>query len=451
MREADTEVKFTPAFPMAAAGIGYRVAIGTLGCLVLAGLVAWINQLIFGLGETGMKNSVNWGIYMTNFVFFIGISHAGTLISAVLRLFNAEWRRPITRVAEAVTVFSLVMGGFQLILDAGRPLRLFHVVVLGRIQSPLLWDLTSVSVYFASAFFYLLLPLIPDLGTLRTKPGLSRLQTKVYTALSFGWKDTPRQKQRLKKILGIIAILIIPIMITVHSVVSWIFGLTVRYMWHSSILGPYFVVGAIFSGVAVVVLCIAAMRQTMGLEQYLTSLHFNKLGTLLFVMVCLWFYFTLAEYLTTGYGAMTEELAVLKMKVSGEFAISFWLMIVCMVSAFLLLLYRRKNIIGMTTAASVIIVIGMWLERFTIIVPTLTKRLEEGYKFGLYRPTLTEWLISSGSLACFVLLLIAFARFFPIISLWEIEEAEGEALTMDIEIPEHQVFDNDELVPTNSW
>jgi len=448
MRETNAEKEFAYEFPTAA-GIRYRVAIGILGVLVLAGLVAWINQLIFGLGETGMKNSVNWGIYMTNFVFFIGISHAGTLISAVLRLLNAEWRRPITRVAEAITVFALLLGGFQLVLDSGRPLRLVNVFVLGRLQSPLLWDLASVSVYFASACFYLLLPLIPDLGALRNQPGLTQLQKKTYTALSSGWNNSSRQQQRLKRVIGIMAILIIPIMVTVHSVVSWIFGLTVRYMWHSSIFGPYFVVGAIFSGVAAVVLSVAVMRRTMRLEAHLTALHFNKLGALLLVMACLWFYFTLAEYLTTGYGGMTAELAVLKMKLSGEFALAFWAMILCMASAFVLLLLRKKSVIGMTTAASALIVVGMWLERFTIIVPTLTKPLEEGYNFGLYRPTLTEWVISSGSLAGFALLLIVFARFFPIISLWEIQEAKDPTRESNIGCTAPLISGAGELVETN--
>jgi len=408
-------------------GLRFWAAMGGLFVFVLMGLLAWVNQLISGLGETGMKNSVNWGIYMTNFVFFIGISHAGTLISAVLRLAGAEWRRPITRIAEAITVFSLLIGGFQLVLDSGRPLRLLNVIILGRLQSPLLWDLISVSVYFASASFYLLLPLIPDLGHLRNDPRLTTLQKKVYTTLSFGWNNTPGQRRRLNKMLGAMAILIIPIMITVHTVVSWIFGLTVRHMWHSTILGPYFVVGAIFSGVAVVVLCMAVMRRTMRLERHLTPLHFDKLGTLLFVMACFWFYFTLAEHVTAGYGAMTAELAVLETKLSGDFAIPFWTMILCMGSALVLLLLRRKDVIKMTTAASALIAGGMWIERYTIIVPTLTKPFEEGYRFGLYRPTLTEWLISAGSLACFVLLLAAFARFFPAISLWEMEEARDEA------------------------
>ena len=280
MRVADAADGYE--FPTAAPqGIRYWAAMGSLCLFVLMGLIAWIDQLASGLGATGMKNSVNWGVYMTNFVFFIGISHAGTLISAVLRLLGAEWRRPITRIAEAITVASLLIGGFQLVLDSGRPLRLLNVIILGRIQSPLLWDLISVSVYFASACFYLLLPLIPDLGLLRDDPRLSRLRRKAYTVLSFGWRNTLGQRQRLNRILGVMAVLIIPIMITVHTVVSWIFGLTVRHMWHSSILGPYFVVGAIFSGVAVVVLSMAVMRHTMRLERHLTPLHFDKLGILL--------------------------------------------------------------------------------------------------------------------------------------------------------------------------
>lgn len=410
--------------PLKTYGRGYHIITVVLGGIVFIGFLAWINQLISGLGVTGMKNSVNWGVYFTNFVFFIGISHAGTLISAILRVSHAEWRRPITRIAEAITVFALIMGGIQLLFDLGRPHRLFNVIFSGRLGSPLLWDVICISVYLLSSLFYLLLPLIPDMGLLKTDNNISGRKRKLYNFLSFDWKSTPEQKRRLEKVIGFMAVLIIPIMISVHSAVSWLLGMTVRPMWHSTIFGPYFVTGAIFSGIAVVIIAMAIIRKVYKLENYLRPIHFNYLGILLLVLSSLWFYFTFSEYLTTGYGALTEELSVFNSKVTGEFKILFWSMLAFMTTAFILLLFRKKNIIRVTTAASGFVVVGMWMERFIIIVPTLTKTYEEGYRAGIYYPTLTEWIITFAGMAGFALLFVIFTKWFPLISLWEIKEAK---------------------------
>jgi Ni/Fe-hydrogenase subunit HybB-like protein len=443
----DTQVMADIVRPIGSGGKGFYLAAAGLGILVLVGFAAWLHQLKIGLTATGMKNSVNWGVYMTNFVFFIGISHAGTLISAVLRVVHAEWRRPITRAAEAVTVFALVVGGIQILFDLGRPGRLLNVISSGRLSSPLLWDVTCISVYFISCLFYLLLPLIPDLARLKDNDAIKGRRKKLYRLLSFNWENTPGQKRRLKKALGVMAILLIPIFLSVHTVVAWIFGMTVRPMWHSSIFGPYFVTGAIFSGAAAVILTLVIIRKALHLEKYLKPLHFNKLSQLLLVMASLWFYFTFAEYLTTGYGALQDELAVFNSKVSGQFSIMFWSMVACMALAFVILLSRKKWVLGAATTASLLVIVGMWLERYTIIVPTLSKTLEQGYKAGLYYPSLTEWLITLGSTAGFILCLVIFARLFPILSIWEMDEAAAaiaeETRRMEAYLPGNaQLLDN---------
>ncbi len=378
-----------------------------------------------------MSHSVGWGIYITNFVFFIGISHAGTLISAILRVSGAEWRRPITRAAEAITVFALFMGGIQILFDLGRPDRVLNVIRYGRLGSPLLWDVACISIYFCSSLFYLFLPLIPDLGILRDHENVVGWRKKLYRTLAVGWKGSPEQKRRLEKAIGIMAILIIPIAVSVHTVVSWIFGMTVRPMWHSSIFGPYFVVGAIYSGIGAIIIAMAILRKVYHLEDYLKPLHFNYLGILLIVMNCLWFYFTLAEYLTVGYGGLSEEWVVFTSKVAGDFAVVFWSMITCMTVSFFLLLFRKKAVIALTTLASVLVVVGMWLERFSIIVPTLTRATQQGYKAGFYQPTWVEWSLNFASFCGFALLYVFFAKLFPIISIWEVREAE-EAIPMKV-------------------
>ena len=397
------------------------------------GIFAWIWQVGKGLTVTGMNNTVSWGIYITNFVFFIGISHAGTLISAILRVSGAEWRRPITRAAEAITVFALVLGGSQILFDMGRPDRVLNAVIYGRLGSPLLWDVVCISIYLLSSIFYLYLPLVPDLAILRDQGLVTGWRKVLYKVLSIGWNHNPVQVERLEKAIGVMAVLIIPIAISVHTVVSWIFGMTVRPMWHSSILGPYFVVGAIYSGIAAIIIAMAILRKVYHFEAYFKPIHFNYLGLLLLTMTALWFYFTLSEFITVGYGALAEEWPVFATKMTGEFSTLFWVMVVFMTIAFfILLLARGKYPIAGTVVASFFIVPGMWIERYTIVVPTLMELEGRGYEAAMYQPSWVEWSITGASFCTFALLYVLFAKLFPIISIWEVEEAE-EALDVKLE------------------
>src|SRR5690242_15754171 len=222
------------------------------------GLIAFIHQLRIGLAATAMGNYFSWGVYIINFVFFIGISHAGTLVSAILRVTGAEWRRPITRMAEGITVFALMIGAPMIIVDMGRPDRLLNVIIHGRLQSPILWDVCSVTTYLSGSLMYLYLPMIPDLAVLRDHPGnFAPWRRWLYRKLSIGWTGTPDQWRRLERAISVMAVVIIPVAISVHTVVSWIFGMTLRAGWHSTIFGPYFVVGAIFSGIAALITAMA--------------------------------------------------------------------------------------------------------------------------------------------------------------------------------------------------
>jgi len=379
----------------------------------------WYYQIHTGLGVTGMNRPVFWGIYITNFVFFIGISHAGTLISAILRICQAEWRRSITRMAEVITVLVLFFGVFNIIVDLGRPDRALNVVKHAQFRSPLLWDVTSITLYLTASSFYLLLPLIPDIARLRDRK--IRLHW-LYRILSFGWQGTERQKHRLEIAISIMAILVIPIAVSVHTVVSWVFGMTVQPMWHSTIFGPYFVVGAIYSGMAALLITMTIIRKVYHLEGYLKEVHFNHMGKLLLVFTALWFYFTFSEYLTTFYGAEPTHMAVFYSKLTGPYAPEFWTMFVgCFVIPLAILTRRRGRTPVGCAIAGATITIGMWLERFTIVVPTLVNpRLP--YPRGAYHPTWVEWSITAGCFAFFILLYMTFTKLFPIVSIWEIEE-----------------------------
>ena len=405
----------------------FCAAVLVCGLMLLAAIGAFSYQFRHGIGVIGISRPVMWGFYITSFVFWFGISHAGTLISAILRLVKATWRRPITRCAEAITVFALMIGSMFPIIHLGRPWLFFWLMpypnqrmIWPNFRSPLMWDFMAINTYLIGSLTYLFLPMIPDLALIRDRSrGLRR---RFYGALSLGWQGTATQWNRLERTISIMAIIIVPVAVSVHTIVSWDFAMTLNPMWKSTIFGPYFVVGAIFSGIAALILAMAVLRRLLHLEEYLHPLHFDNLGKLLLTMSCLWFYFTFAEYLTAWYSNETSEIAVFRAKVSGPYAPLFWTMMVCnfMIPLALLGIRKFRTIAG-TAIASFTIVIGMWIERFLIIVPTLANpRLS--FVRGNYSPTWVEITITVGTVAYFVLLYLLFTRFFPIISMWELKE-----------------------------
>ena len=405
----------------------YRPAATILALVVAWAGVAYGYQLRYGLGVTGMRDRVPWGLYIVNFVFFIGISHAGTLISAILRLTGAEWRRPITRMAEVITAVALMTGAIMPIIDLGRADHIPFLAVRGRLQSPILWDLLSITTYLTGSLIYLYLPIIPDPARLRDHLGhqVGPVRRWFYRTFSLGWKDTPQQMHRLEKILGIMCIVIVPIAVSVHTVVSWIFSMTVRPGWHSSVFGPYFVIGAIFSGIAGIIVAMAAFRRMYRLEQFITKDHFVKLGWLLLTLNLLYIYFTFSEYLTVAYMSTPDDKILLAGLFTGNYAVPFWIFTFAgmVVPAFLVALPWTRTVAGITVA-SVLVNIGMWLKRFVIVVPSLTVP-QMPYEYLGYQPTWVEWSIMAGAFSLFLLLYITFARYVPIISVWEVTEARG--------------------------
>ena len=411
--------------PMRRTGWRFYLAASLLLCVVAFGLYCYVRQFYFGLVTTGMNRPLYWGVYMANFVFFIGISHAGTLISAILRVVGAEWRRPITRCAEVITVFALIFGAMSVLIDLGRPDRLLNVMLYGRLQSPILWDVCCISVYLSGSLIYLYLPLIPDVAILRDRGvGLVPL----YRLLALGYTGTARQKHYLEKGISFMAIAIIPIAISVHTVVSYIFATTLQPGWHSTIFGPYFVVGAIFSGIAALMIAMAIIRRAYRLEWIMKDIHFNNLALVLLLMTLLMIYFTFNIYLVEITGNEPSIMSPVMEKVTGKYAIPFWGMIGGgFILPAIILMFRRGRTIPWLMVASVLILVAMWLERYLIVVPTLMHpRLP--WPDGLYTPTLTEWGITAGCIAAFAFLYMLFAKFFPIVSMWEVKEGMEEAI-----------------------
>ena len=393
-----------------------------IGILIFAGAL-YISQLRHGLGITGMNRPVYWGFYIINFVFFIGVSHAGTLISAILRLCEAEWRRPITRMAEIITVVVLCIGGLHPVLDLGRPDRMLNLFKYGRLQSPLLWDVISVTAYFTASSIYLYLPLIPDIAILRDR-GTS--PHWLYEFLAWGWQGTEIQKKVLHRAMNILMIMVIPIAISVHTIIAYIFAMTLRAGWHSTIFGPYFVVGAIFSGIASIFIVLIVFRKIYHFENYLKPIHFQNLSKLLLVMSLVWFYFTFSEMLTDFFGKEPHHFNVLMSKLTGPYAEWFWVMFVCnFLLPVIILSFPKLRTISGIFVASCGVVVGMWIERYLIVVPSLSHSI---FEEGIYHPALVEMTLFVGAVSAFMLGYMLFSKFFPLISIWEIEEGRKDAV-----------------------
>ena len=410
-----------------------------LGSLVTGALVAllfycWGYQIRYDIGVTGLSRPNFWGFYITNFVFWIGISHAGTLISAILRVTGAEWRRPVTRCAEAITVFALCVGGLLPLIHLGRPWLFYYMVPIPsqgllwpNFNSPLVWDILAITTYLTGSVLYLALPLLPDFAILRDRnlrSNPSGFRARLYSLLAAGWRGTPQQWHSLEQGIRVMAIIIIPVAVSVHTIVSWEFAMTLQPMWHSTIFGPYFVVGAIYSGIAMLLVTMYILRRGLGLQQYLSDAVFNNLSLLFIAMALIWAYFTFAEHLTVFYGNQHAEMAVYNERISGQFAPYFWTMIVLNIAVPVFVLAFRAGRKPLASAlVGIGVIIGMWLERYIIVVGTLSvPRL--AYTSGGYQPSWVEIGIMTGLFGLFGFLYFMFLQFAPIVSIWEVREGE---------------------------
>jgi molybdopterin-containing oxidoreductase family membrane subunit len=412
---------------MAPPGILHKILVISLACVVGWAAIAYVHQLRIGLAATAMNDYFSWGVYIVNFVFFIGISMAGSLISAMLRLSGAHWRHPISRLAEAITVFSLMVAGPMIIIDMGRPDRFWHVIRYGRLQSPILWDVLSLTSYLAGSFLYLYVPMIPDLALLRDAPGLSTWRKRLYSTLAVRWHGTPEQHIRLDRAVAVMAIVILPVAVSIHTVTAWLFGMTLRPGWHTTIIGPDFVIGALYSGVAAVITAIVLFRYFLHLEAHIPVDHLKKLARLMLVFGLAYAYFVINEHVGSAYAGESGEGPLLQKMTSGPYAVQFWGMIIVglVLPLITLVLPVGRRIIGITVA-SVLVNVGMWLKRYVIVVPTLASPFmptRNDATFS-YSPTWVEWSITAGGFAAFLLLFILFAKVFPILSIWEVDDTK---------------------------
>jgi len=422
--------------PLLKTGKGFYVFVGVL--LILTGwfLYCWYTQLSQGLIVTGMRSVYNapnymtygvaegspWGIYVTTFIFWIGISHAGIAISASVRLMNLKKYKVVARMAEVLTLVALPMAALSIVFDVGRPDRLFNLLEFGRFQAPMLWDLSAITTYFMGTIIYLYLSLRGDIDQLALR--IPRREW-FYKRLAMHYEGTETEKERHKQTLWWLAVAIVPIMVTVHSVVSFVFGLMIaRAGWYSTIFAIYFVVGAIVSGVAAVYSLAWIFRwlykwQSLIIDEVLKGITW-ALRNVLIIYLYLW----IAEELTMNYMGSSAELRVSDFLFSGRYAPIFWPMVIIGFAVPAIILLKPvfiKKIFNpkLTFIASIILNVALWVARFTIVVPSLLN--PPLYPTGIYIPTITEVSIITGTFWMAVLLYVAFVKLFPIIELDVVE------------------------------
>jgi len=398
-----------------------------LSVLVLWGLFAWGYLIYWGMGTAGINRPVYWGLFIATFVFWVGISHAGTMISAVLRLLKADWRRPITRGAEAMTAFALMMAGLFPFIHLGRVWKFYWMVpypnnrfMWPNFQSPLMWDMVAISTYFIGSTLYLYLALIPDLAMARDHTG--KWRQKLYRILSLGWRGTEAEWHKLHRALSIFSVAIIPIFLSVHSIVAWDFAVTIQPRWHSTIFAPYFVIGAIYSGLAALALILVIVRKGMQLQEFLRAEHFNALGKLILVAGLAWVYFWFAGFIVEWYGNEPVTRELIHEEVAGSLAPLFYLqMSANLIPIFMLIFKKVRTTPWLLLVATILVNVGMFTERVLIVIGSLQRNFMP-FNWGEYSPTWVEVSIVVMTFAGFALLYTIFSRIFPYVPVWEIKE-----------------------------
>ena len=409
----------------------FLIWMSSLGMILLVCLYAYYIQLDKGLIVTGLRDYISWGMYISNFVFFVATSLVGMLISSVLGMMGYKWIKPIGRIAEIIAVAFSMVAGLVIVSDMGRPERLPFVFMYGRIQSPILWDVTVVTTYMTLSILLYLLTMIPDMAISKNRIGHTPawLQ-KLYELLSFNFQHTPEQYKILLKSVRILLILIVPTAFAIHTVTSWLFAVTTRPGWDSTIFGPYFISGAFVAGSAAVIILMFFVRNNYKLNRYLTLEHFDKMGKLLFLVSIVYFYFNINEYLVPAYKLKTFEALHLHELFVGEFAFMFWsVQLLGLVIPMILLLFKsmRKPLPMVLIAFAVLV--ASWFKRLLIVVPTMEspflpkQNVPEAWM--VYHPTVVESAITIGTLTLAVIIISVLMKLFPVIPIWEVAEEES--------------------------
>ena len=409
------------------------IAFGITLLATLWGVWAIWVTLRDGIGAWGLNKSVGWAWDITNFVWWIGIGHAGTLISAVLLLFRQQWRVAINRSAEAMTIFAVLQASIFPILHLGRPWLLhFNLPIPNQygslwdnFNSPLLWDVFAIATYFSVSLVFWWVGLLPDFAMLRDR-ALKPFQKKIYSLLSFGWSGRAKDWQRMEETMLLLAGIATPLVISVHTIVSFDFATSVVSGWHTTIFPPYFVAGAIFSGFAMVSLLLIILRKVCKLEAYITLKHIELMNTVMLVAGSIVAVAYLTEFFTAMRSHSEFEQYVFHNRATGAYAWAFWTMIICNVVLPQLLWFKKlRRSITFSVGVALVVCVGMWFERFVIIVTSLHR----GYlpsSWTMFSPTWVDIGIFVGTLGFFFLLFLLYARSFPMIAQAEVKGGRSQ-------------------------
>jgi len=403
--------------------LGFTVSLAGLGLWLLS-----VTYLLFtGVGVWGLNKTVDWGWDITNFVWWVGIGHAGTLISAVLLLFRQKWRTAVNRSAEAMTIFAVICAGSYPLLHAGRPWLIYWVFPLpntygslwSNFNSPLLWDVFAISTYLTVSLVFWYVGLIPDLATIRDRA--VGIRKKIYGLMSFGWNGSAKGWQRFESVSLILAGLSTPLVLSVHTIVSFDFATSVIPGWHTTIFPPYFVAGAVFSGFAMVQTLLIIMRKSMRLEQYITLNHIDVMNKIILVTGSIVGSAYITEFFIAWYSAVPYEQYAFVNRAFGPYWWAYWTMMTCNVITPQLFWSRKlRRSLTASFIISIFVNIGMWFERFVIIVTSLHRDYLPS-SWLMYSPTWVEIGMYIGSLGLFFTLFFLFAKFLPVIAVAEVK------------------------------
>jgi Ni/Fe-hydrogenase subunit HybB-like protein len=405
----------------------YVLAVGALALVVGAGMAALAYQTYVGLGVAGLNNPVYWGVYITTFVFWVGIAHAGTLISAILFLFRAKWRNAINRGAEAMTVFAVMTAALFPLIHIGRLWKFYFMIpypnqrgLWTNFKSPLEWDVVAVNTYATISILFLFVGLIPDIAAARDK--ITDWRRHLYRVLALGWRGTAEQWRTHSRAVLHLSGLATPLVLSVHSVVSWDFAMSLVPGWHTTIFAPYFVAGAIFSGMAMVVTVLVPVRKAFGLEAYIRNVHFDNMGKFIVLTSTIVGYAYAVEYLMAWYSANPYEQMSFWHRAFGDYWWATWIMITCNVIVPLPLWIKKVRLnVAAFWVISIFINIGMWFERYVIITTGLSHEYSPT-AWGYYTPSWVELTILTASFAFFLMFFLIFLRIFPVIAIQEVKE-----------------------------
>jgi Ni/Fe-hydrogenase subunit HybB-like protein len=430
-QEEYMEMKSELLRPVQTIGKWGKVWIAFLVLVCLAGVYAYYVQETRSKYMTvSLRDYTMWGVYISNFVFFVALSLVGVLMSAVLKLTHFEWYRPLSRIAEVIAVSAIMLAGVSIVAAMGRPDRLHFLFLHGRIQSPIVWDIIVIVTYITASLILLFIPLIPSLATcsnhLHNKP---KWQMKMYEMLSFGWEGTAMQWKILKRSIRILTVLVIPLGVSIHTVTAWLFATTLRSEWDSTNFGAYFVSGAFLLGVAAMIVAVAIFRKAYKLENYLTPMHFDKLGQALVLMSAIYIYFNVNEYLVPAYKMSGLHANHLLSMFTGEEAPVYWSVVFFgMVVPVILPLFKRMRRPLPLTIIALVVVVAAWFKRYLIVIPGLAHPYlpiqDVPDSWNHYSPSMVEMTIVAATFAAMMLLVTLFSRFFPIISVWEVAEGK---------------------------